>query len=395
MSRRGESGLYRLQNVVQHYAWGATHDLPDFMGRAVDGRPWAELWMGTHPVGMSRVGDSAPLSAVAGDLPFMMKLLAVDQPLSLQVHPNAKLAAEGFAAENAAGIAVDAPGRSFRDPNAKPEMVYALTTFDTLVGLRPTAEVLRILDALGTPLTTQLADELRASMGFAGIVRVIEHILTNGVTPAEIAAVVEACGDRMARGLDVRRAYATAITVAKQHPEDPGVVVALLLNRLTLQPGEAAFLDTGILHAHLSGMCVEVMAASDNVLRAALTSKHIDIAGLIRCLDKGMAQLARVTPVRVGSETEVFAPRPDDFALAVTQVSRTDPPTDLVPAERRLMVCTAGQVEVEPEVGAPLSLGRGESAYAGPTAGSVRVRGAGEIVQAYRAAEAGRLVDLV
>jgi mannose-6-phosphate isomerase len=224
---------------------------------------------------------------------------------------------------------------------------------------------------------------------------VIEHILTNGVHAAEISAVVDACSDRLARGLDVRRAYATAIMVAKQYPEDPGVLVTLLLNRLTLQPGEAAFLDTGILHAHLSGMCVEVMKASDNVLRAGLTSKPIDIRGLIGCLDRGMAQLARVTPVRVGSETEVFAPRPDDFALAVTQVSRTDRPTDFVPAERRLIVCTAGQVEVESASGESLTLRRGESIYAGPEAGAVRVRGAGEVAQAYRATEAGQLVDLV
>jgi mannose-6-phosphate isomerase len=395
MSHGGAVRLQRLENVIQHYAWGATHDLAEFMGVAVDGRPWAELWMGTHPMGMSRLGGREPLSAIAGDLPFMMKVLAVDQSLSLQVHPNAKLAAKGFAAENAAGIALDAPDRSFRDPNPKPEMVYALTTFDTLVGLRPTAEVLRVLDALGTPLTARLANELRGSMGFTGIVRVIEHILTNGVDAAEIAAVVDACSDRLARGLDVRRAYATAIMVAKQYPEDPGVLVTLLLNRLTLQPGEAAFLDTGILHAHLSGMCVEVMKASDNVLRAGLTSKPINIRGLIGCLDRGMAQLARVTPARVGSETEVFAPRPDDFALAVTQVSRTDRPTDLVPAERRLIVCTAGQVEVESATGESLTLRRGESIYAGPEAGAVRVRGAGEVVQAYRATEAGQLVDLV
>lgn len=395
MSHGDPSGLHRLDNVVQHYAWGATNDLPEFLGLAASGQPWAEVWMGTHPLGMSRVDGGRSLEEVAGELPFMMKVLAVDQPLSLQVHPNAKLAAEGFAAEDAAGIPLDAPRRSFRDPNPKPEMVYALTTFDTLVGLRPTAEVLRILDALGTPLTAKLADELRRSMGFAGIVRLIEYILTDGVDASDIAAVVEACAEQVARGLDVRRAYATAITVAKQYPQDPGVIVTLLLNRLTLQPGEAAFLDTGILHAHLSGMCVEVMKASDNVLRAGLTSKHIDIAGLIRCLDKGMAQLARVTPVRVGSETEVFAPRPDDFALAVTQVCRTDPPTDLVPAERRLLVCTAGRVEVESASGATMELKRGESLFAGISAGPLRVRGAGEVGQAFRATEAGRLVDLV
>ncbi len=102
-------------------------------------------------------------------------------------------------------------------------------------------------------------------------------------------------------------------------------MISLTLNRLTLQPGEAAFLGTGIIHAHLRGMCLEVMAASDNVLRAGLTSKPLDAEGLVKCLDRGMSRLARVTPEPFGFSTDVFSPDVREFALAVSQCSRAEP----------------------------------------------------------------------
>lgn len=354
--------------------------------------------MGTHPKGMSSVDGGVPLTDVAGgDLSFMLKVLAVDQPLSLQVHPNADEARAGFKREEAAGVPIDAPHRSFPDPHAKREMVYALTEFDTLVGLRPTAEALRILDGLGTEYTSRLADELRTSMGFAGIVKIIEKVLAEGVPATDIAAVLKRCAKLADRGLDVRRAYATALEVGAAYPDDPGVIITLFLNRLTLQPGEAAYLDTGIIHAHLRGLCVEIMRSSDNVLRAGLTKKHVDPSGLVRCMEVGMSRLARVTPDRVGSQTEVFTPDPEVFALAVTQSSRGEAgAAELPPAGQRILLCTAGKLELESTEGQVMKLRRGESVYVGPGDGKLHVRGTGEIVQAYiDSEEHGHLIDLV
>ncbi len=358
--------------------------------------------MGTHPLGQSMVishDRPVPLSEVAGELPFLFKILSADRPLSLQVHPNAAMAQAGFDAEEAAGTPQDAPERTYRDASHKPEMAYALTTFDTLVGFRPTAEILRVLSGIDTPLAQSLAVELNQTPGFSGVVRLVERLLTTSVTADDITAIIDACRELVRVGIDVRRAYVTAIEIAEHYPCDVGVIISLMLNRLTLQPGEAAFLGAGIIHAHLKGMCLEVMAASDNVLRAGLTSKPLNPEGLVKCLDKGMSRLARVNPEPFGLSTEVFNPDVEEFALAVSQCSSIEPGgTKLPPALRRIVMCTGGEVELINRAGERLKVPRGASVYAGPDDGDIWVVGTGEVAQAYAAdpgAPRGRLVDLL
>ncbi|MFC5675961.1 mannose-6-phosphate isomerase, class I [Aeromicrobium endophyticum] len=395
--------MFRLDNASRAYEWGSASDIPRFLGRRPDGGRLAELWMGTHPLGQSTVlvDDDEPvrLSEVSGDLPFMLKILAADRPLSLQVHPNLAMARAGFAAEEAAGVPLDAPSRTYKDPSHKPEMAYALTTFDTLVGFRPTAEILRVLHGIDTPLARSLAAELHRAPGFRGIVSLVERLLTTGVEDGEIAAVVEACRELAEAGVDVKRAYATAVEIAEFYPDDIGVVISLTLNRLTLQPGEAAFLGAGIIHAHLRGMCLEIMAASDNVLRAGLTTKPLDPQGLVQCLEEGMSRLARVTPEPFGLSTDVFHADVDEFVLAVSQCSRAEPQgTLLPPAPHRIVLCTGGEVELVNAADQRLKLARGDSVYAGPGDGDLRVLGTGEVAQAYTPGAdrpVGRLVDLV
>ena len=395
--------MFLLTNATQAYAWGSTADIPSFLGRAQDGKPVAELWLGTHELAPSlveeAVGVAVPLSEVAGELPFMMKVLAAGKPLSLQVHPGRALAEAGFAAEEAEGKPITAPDRSFKDPNHKPEMAYALTTFDTLVGFRPTAEILRILAAIDTPLTKGLGEDLRAKPGFRGIVRLIERLLSDVPDHAEIGEVVDACRVLGESSMDIKRAYATTVEIAEHFPGDPGVIIALFLNRVTLQPGEAAFLGSGVLHAHLSGMCVEVMASSDNVLRAGLTEKHVDPEGLVRCLNKGMSRVARVTPEQWGFSTDVFSPDVDDFALAVTQCSFIEPNGTVLPnSGRRLVMCTGGEVTLLNEDGQSFELSRGQSVYAGPEDGQLRIIGIGEVAQAYEPTKRtpqSAMIDLV
>jgi mannose-6-phosphate isomerase len=393
--------MHRLRNSSRDYDWGSSSDIPHFLGASPDGRPLAEIWMGTHELSPSEVeleGGATSLAEVAGQLPFMMKILAAGRPLSLQVHPNAQLARAGFEAENAAGVPLDAAHRTYKDPRHKPEMAYALTTFDTLVGFRPTAEVLRVLDAIDTDLTSTLAEELRAKPGFDGIVRIVEQLLAEPPTAEQIDEVVAQCRRLVAQHVDVKRAYVTLIEVSEHFPGDPGLVISLLLNRVTLQPGEAAFLGAGIIHAHLHGMCIEVMTSSDNVLRAGLTSKHVDPDGLVTCLERGMSRLARITPEVVGTETEVFAPDVDEFALAVTQVAASDATgTTLYGTGRRIVLCTGGRVEVVSANGERLGLVRGDSVYLADADGDVRVVGTGEVAVAFTPDDEvqGRLIDLV
>ncbi|WP_232676587.1 mannose-6-phosphate isomerase, class I [Nocardioides sp. R-C-SC26] len=396
--------MYRLRNGVQNYSWGSPEAIPRFFGERADGTPVAEVWIGTHPLQPSTAidsdGDVKQLSDVAGDLPFMLKVLAADQPLSLQVHPSKSQAEDGFSMEESAGIPLDSPDRVFKDANHKPEMVYALTTFDTLIGFRPTVEILRVLAPLETPLTKRLVEDLRADPGFAGIVRRLEWLLTEEVTAAQVGEVVGACRALGRLGLDIKRAYSTAVEIAEYHPDDVGVVISLMLNRMTLQPGEAAYLGAGIIHAHLRGLCLEVMASSDNVLRAGLTAKHVDPAGLVACLGHtGMARIARVNPEFALADTEVFSPADVEFALAVTQVSHADPEgVSLVNAKRSLLICTGGEVEVRSDAGETARLARGESIYLGPDDRDCVVVGLGEVAQAFepaRRAVHSRLIDVV
>jgi len=382
--------VQRLQNGVQRYDWGSPVAIPQFLGTTADGGPVAEMWIGTHPLNPSTVTASAegaadaPLSEAVGDMPFMLKVLAAERPLSLQVHPSLEQAQFGFDLEEAAGVPVDAPHRVYKDANHKPEMVYALTTFDSLIGFRPTAEILRVLSPLDAPLARQLADDLRSDPGFAGIVRRLQYLLTSNVTAEEISAVVKACQVLADHGLDVKRAYVTAVELAEAFPNDVGVVISLLLNRMTLQPGEAAFLETGVIHAHLKGLCLEVMANSDNVLRAGLTSKHIDPLGLVACLSQGMARVARVTPDYQLGDAEVFSPADVEFALAVVQVCPADDEgVPLVKAGPTLLICTGGEVTVRNAAQDEEVLQRGESLVLTADDEAVTVHGLGEVVTAF------------
>ncbi|GAA3551904.1 mannose-6-phosphate isomerase, class I [Nocardioides daeguensis] len=392
--------MLALDCPTQSYDWGSADAIPGFQRRPAEGGPVAEVWVGTHPLGtaqyVDRSGARRALTAASGELAFMLKVLAADRPLSIQAHPNAVRARAGFEAEEARGIPVDAPERVFKDPYPKPEMVYALSTFDTLVGFRPTAEILRVLAPLGQATTVSLAKQLRDNPGFAGIVRLVEGLL--GAPPAAdaVAEIVEQCREALAEGIDIKRAYATAVEIADHFPGDVGVVISLLLNRLTLQPGEAAYLGAGIIHAHLSGMCLEVMVSSDNVLRAGLTSKHVDPEGLVLCLEEGMSRVARVTPQLFGTSTDVFSPT-REFALSVTQSSQADPDGVALPhLGQRLLVCTGGDVTLLNARDEALHLHRGDAAYADESDGGLRIVGAGEVAQAYvPSGAAGRLDDLL
>jgi mannose-6-phosphate isomerase len=394
--------MHLLDCPSQAYAWGTAFDIPSFTGQAATGQPMAEVWMGTHPLGpamVQRPEGRVPLSEVAGELPFMMKLLSAAKPLSIQVHPGAELARKGFEAEEAEGVPLESPQRVFKDPNPKPEMVYALTAFDTLVGFRPTAEILRILGPLEHPVTQRMHDQLAASPGFHGIVRMLEALLLDPPTPHEVHEVVALCHGRLALGLDIKRAYASATEIAPHYPGDVGVVVSLLLNRLTLQPGEAAYLGAGIIHAHLRGMCVEVMVNSDNVLRAGLTGKQLSPAGVVASIQADMSRVARVSPDLFGTSTDVFEPGDGHFGLAVSQTSPADVDGVLLPdGGPRILVCTGGEVEVVNAAGEAVRLTRGAVLYAGPEDGDLRLRGTGEVAQAYQptaGAHRTRMLDLV
>ncbi len=298
--------MFRLGAAVQTYDWGSLTAIPEFVGEPPTGQPVAELWFGTHPLGASMIetvdGPQALVDRI-GDLPFMLKVLAPAQPLSIQVHPANDLAAAGFAAEEAAGLPLSDAARDYKDTRHKPEMVYALTPFETLVGLRPVDEAVQLLSVLDVPIAKSLLDR-----SGGGSLAMVEHILTSGVDRDAVDEFAAACAAQLAAGTDVRRGYLTVVEAARVHPSDSGLVLALLLNRLTIAPGRSAFIGPGLIHAHLYGLCLEVMASSDNVFRAGLTTKRVNAEGVLASLaaaDGGDAVIGRS---QIGAATEVFEP---------------------------------------------------------------------------------------
>lgn len=392
--------MFVLECPSQHYDWGSYDAIPRFLRTDSLGERIAEVWAGTHPLGTARIrefGAERKLSDVAGDVGFMLKVIAADRPLSIQVHPDAALAAAGFASEEAAGIPLHSAVRVFKDPRPKPEMVYALSTFDTLIGLRRTSEIMRILHTIEHPLALELSRGLNGQPGFSGIVRLIQRLLTVPPGPEAITTFIAACQKALDADLDIKRAFATVVELAESDPTDVGVVISLLMNRLTLQPGEAAYLATGVIHAHLRGLGLEVMVSSDNVLRAGLTRKHVDPEGLVWCLKEGTSRAARVEPIVINHSTELFAPT-GEFGLSVTQSSPAEPAGVNLPGSgQRLLICLGGTLTLANQQSKALTLARGSFAYADGADGDLTVTGIGEIAQAFVPAPTlrGQLFDLL
>jgi mannose-6-phosphate isomerase len=258
-----------VHGQAQHYAWGDRSAIPTMLGQPSDGRPWAEWWLGTHVGAPSTLDDGRPLGEVSGDLPYLLKLLAAAEPLSLQTHPKLECAQRGFAREEALGVPIDAPQRIYRDPFAKPELLCALQPFDTLCGFRPTDDTVSLLHEIDAHDLAVFLQHEKLAVSVTALYR----------GEFDIATTLAAC-----RGCD--RLEASLVNALSQaYPNDPSVVVTLLLNRLTLEAGDAVFLGPGNLHAYLRGVGVEIMGSSDNVVRGGLTAKHVDIDELLAVLD--------------------------------------------------------------------------------------------------------------
>ena len=284
-----------ITNEPRDYAWGSTTLLPGLLGRAPSGRPEAELWYGTHPGSPARVVGGGDLRDVAGELPFLVKLLAAGSTLSLQAHPTTAQAEEGFAREQAAGIPRDAPERNYKDPYAKPEMVYALSDeFRALSGFRPVTQTRTDLDTVAPGLLPDLRTD-------ADLRAVVERLLTTDVA-AEVEAIVAASADGPGES------WATVRDLAAQCPGDPGIAISLLLHTVVLRRGEALYLPAGNIHAYQRGLAIEVMGPSDNVLRCGLTPKHVDAAELLAVVDFTPVDDPRLRPTVDDGRLTVFEP---------------------------------------------------------------------------------------
>lgn len=331
--------------------------------------PEAEIWLGAHPADSAHVvhedGSTPLLTLIDGDprthlggsaqhydsrLPYLLKLLAAEEPLSLQAHPSSAQAREGFARENAAGVPIDSPVRNYRDPNHKPELIVALTEFEALAGFRRPTDTVELLDALAVPALGGYRTLLAAQPDASGLRTVFTSWITLPGPALDdiLPAVAQGCIDYLSgpARTDGGRFAAEARTLlelGESYPGDAGVLAALLLNRVTLTPGQGLYLDAGNLHAYLRGTGVEIMANSDNVLRGGLTPKHVDVPELLRVLDFEPADISPITPGAGDRPTYLYPTPAPEFALSRTAVAAGE--TVAVPGSGpRILLCTSGTV---------------------------------------------------
>ncbi len=308
-------------------------------------------------------------------LPFLLKLLAAGAPLSLQVHPDLDQAREGYADEEARGVPIDAPHRTYKDANHKPELICALTPFDGLCGFRRPTEAADAMEALGVDSLKPYVDLLRAHPEEAALREVLTAIL--GADPdgmAETVAEAAAAAERLGG------AHAPYARIAHHYPGDPGVLAAMLLNYVQLQPGEALFLGAGVPHAYLDGLGVEIMANSDNVLRCGLTPKHIDVPELLRIVRFEATDPGVLRPEASPSGEERYETPADEFALSRYTLAPGAAPAELTVPTPQILLCTAGTVRV-----GALDLTPGQSVYV-PAAEAVEATGSGTLFRATVAA---------
>ncbi|MEU2235334.1 mannose-6-phosphate isomerase, class I [Streptomyces vietnamensis] len=377
----------RLVNTVRPYAWGSTTAIPELLGIAPTGEPQAELWMGAHPGAPSRTERGALNELIAADpvrelgeravekfgprLPFLFKLLAAGAPLSLQVHPDLAQAQAGYAAEEAAGIPIDAPHRTYKDANHKPELICALTPFDGLCGFRNPVEAADLIAALGVDSLKPYVDLLHAHPEEAALREVLTALLTaDREEMAHTVAEAHAAADRL--GGD----HTPYAILAHHYPSDPGVIAAMLLNHVRLQPGEALYLGAGVPHAYIDGLGIEIMANSDNVLRCGLTPKHVDVPELLRIVRFEPNEPAVLRPEASPSGEEVYDTPIDEFRLSRFVRAEGAAPTDLTAPVPQILLTTAGR----PKVG-EVTLAPGESVFV-PAGEATELSGEGTVFRA-------------
>ncbi|WP_433498719.1 mannose-6-phosphate isomerase, class I [Sphaerimonospora sp. CA-214678] len=363
-----------LSNPIKDYPWGSRTAIAGLTGRVADG-PEAEMWLGAHPASPSLlVRDGAPdrtlAEAVAADpvgmlgrsvaerfgarLPYLMKLIAVDRPLSLQVHPDAAQAAEGHARGDV----------NYTDPWHKPELVCAITPFTGLAGLRPADQAAKLIDRLHVRALQPVVDLLSGGDRLGALRALLETTEPRRELVESIVWAASAVH---------HPEYALVVRLARRYPEDPAVLAPLLMHRHELAPGEALFLGAGVLHCYLDGFAVEMMACSDNVLRAGLTGKPIDVPGLLRIADPDAQPLP--VPLVVDGGDGVYVPPCPEFRLRRIAVSGDG--GVLAGELPRTVLCVEGRVRLGAEPGSQIKLGPGESVFVAASDGPVELSGDG------------------
>ena len=385
--------MLELIGVRQSYPWGTKDAIPSLIGQAPDAKPWAEQWYGAHPLGDSPTPDGATLSEHLAQqqdqlgkaalmtfgrrLPFLMKILSAASPLSLQAHPTRQQAREGHARESLLGVPLGAPERSFKDDWPKPETIVALTSFEALVGFRDPVRTAQLFEDLGVgDALASVIGPLRDRDGRPALQEVFLDVLSLDDRRHLVDEVLGAAVNHLDAPGELGLFARTAVEIDEYFPSDPGILAALLLNRFSLEPGQALALAPGVMHSYLRGCCIEVMANSDNVLRGGLTAKHIDVDALLHVVSFAPTPAEVLLPS--GSDgTYIYPTSFEEFELWLLQ------PTDGSPLQvprsdsGRICLVASGSFELSGD-GDPVVLKPGKAVFIGAEEAIV-ARGEGQL----------------
>jgi mannose-6-phosphate isomerase len=335
--------LVRISGEVKNFSWGSKHLIQDQLGLGPTNQQVAEVWFGTHAGGQSKLLTSGQnlSEAIGSKLSFLVKFLAADSPLSIQVHPNSLQAKAGFAKENAAGIDLTDPKRNYKDDSHKPEILIALTPFEALCGFRPRAEILEIFLAFSES-EARFGELAALAATDATIEEIFAELLEDQLLAERFSSTVETLdADSLAE-----RARALVVGLLEKYPGDTGALVALLLNQIELESGEAIYLPAGNVHAYLSGFGLEVMAASDNVIRGGLTSKHIDKAELRQIADFSELAKPLVSTKKLAEGLVEYPVAASEFRVYRAQITGTNMLADIDLPAAAVIVCVSGEIAV-------------------------------------------------
>ncbi|MBL0671201.1 mannose-6-phosphate isomerase, class I [Aeromonas hydrophila] len=395
MSSRDLPSFLSMQNPIQGYDWGSHDALTTLFGIPNPaGKPQAELWMGAHPNGCSEVVlagqaqklstliESAPAAVLGeatqtrfGSLPFLFKVLCAEKALSIQVHPSKAQAEAGFAKEEAAGISPKAANRNYKDPNHKPELVFALTPYQAMNGFRAIPAILALFERVKLPALAELVATLAASQNEAGLQHFFHQLLVlAGARKEEALTGLLA----FAAAHQDEETFALITSLAAQYPGDVGLFSPLLLNVVTLQPGQAMYLDACTPHAYVRGTGLEIMANSDNVLRAGLTPKYIDVAELLDCtrfVAKPDDQI--LLDPSVDSAVQHFRVPVPDFTFSVYPAGGHQ----LITTSAEILFAIDGTVTLQ-QGEQSLRLEKGQSAFIPAATGSYQLLAEGRVARA-------------
>ncbi|OAJ92585.1 mannose-6-phosphate isomerase, class I [Vibrio bivalvicida] len=391
--------FFKMDNKIQNYDWGSRTAIQDLFGFAnSEQRPQAELWMGTHPNGCSMIQEenstvslsdlinndqiaclSQATAEVYGDLPFLFKILAADKALSIQVHPNKQDAEQGYANEQKLGVPLDAFNRNYKDANHKPELVYALTDYQAMNGFRPFDEIIAAFQQCEIPEISEYLEQFKRNPNQVGLSTFFVELLSMRKERKNnaLSHLLSYAATNQADPI-----YELIFDLSLQYPNDVGLFAPLLLNVVTLKPGEAMFLSARTPHAYIKGTGLEIMANSDNVLRAGLTPKHIDIEELVKCTDfvpKPINTL--LTQAKVNGCEHNFPVPVHDFQFSIYQA----PQQQVQMSSAEILMPIDGDLTLHAETGEQLTLTKGQSAFIPAYVGRYTICSEGRVARAFNA----------